>query len=201
MRAASPMVADVNDRSRWASFVPGDLISPAYLELQKELHARPRGYGGKGDKWADGVRQLIARFDCTSVLDYGCGEGALVKALSVNKPAWLRLAEYDVAIDGKNYMPTFADLVVCTDVLEHIEPDRLVAVLGHVHMLARKAVFVVIATRESNKTLADGRNAHLILQDATWWAEQVTAAGFEIQPDPPVSPLTKPSREWVAVLT
>lgn len=178
-----------------------DCISPAYKALQVELHARPNGYGGKGDKWADGVRALIARFGATSLLDYGCGEGSLVKALTVDKPIDLRLSEYDPAMPGKDARPEFADLVTCTDVLEHVEPEKLGKVLDHLKQLARKAVFVVIATRPSNKTMADGRNAHLIIQSAEWWADRVTRAGFTIEADPPVSPLKKVSREWVAVLT
>jgi len=178
---------------------PSDCITPAYRALQVELHSRPNGYGGKGNKWADGVRALIQRFGATSVLDYGCGEGSLVKALSADKGN-VRLSEYDPAIPGKNGRPEFADLVVSTDVLEHVEPELLDRVLAHLRLLARKAVFVVIATRPSNKTMADGRNAHLIVESAEWWAEKVRFAGFAVQPDPPVSPLKKPSREWVAVL-
>lgn len=201
MRPASAMVADVNDRSRWASFDRGDLITDRYLELQRELHGRPRGYGGRGSKWANGVRGLIDRFRATSVLDYGCGEGTLIKSLRPMCDSTIRIDEYDPAIPGKDTLPSFADLVVCTDVLEHIEPDRLDRVLGHLGFLARKAVFVVIATRPSSKTMADGRNAHLILEDADWWSRRVESAGFSIAPDPPVSPSPKPSREWVAVLT
>lgn len=175
-------------------------ISPAYLELQKELHARPNGYGGKGDKWAPAVAGLVQQLGCASVLDYGCGQGRLVTALRPLVPSVVRLDEYDPAIQGKDGHPDFADLVVCTDVLEHIEPDRLTDVLAHLHLLARRAVFVVIATRPSNKTMADGRNAHLIVKDDAWWQARMAAAGFAIAGVAPVSPLAKPSREWVAVL-
>lgn len=179
---------------------PQDVITPAYKQLQVELHMRPKGYGGKGDKWAAGVLALMTRFQATSVLDYGCGQGALVRALRPQVPAHVRLSEYDPAVPGKNGWPDFADLVVCTDVLEHVEPPLLGHVLAHLRTLARKAVFAVIATRPSNKTMADGRNAHLIQESADWWARTVQAAGFTIAPNAPVSPLKKPSREWVAVL-
>lgn len=181
--------------------LPEERISAEYLKTQQALHADPRGYGGKGDKWADGVERLVHRFKAGSVLDYGCGQGRLMAALKMRPSmSFVRLAEYDPAIEGKNGYVEFADLVVCTDVLEHIEPNRLDVVLEHLKTLARKAVFVVIATRPSNKTLFDGRNAHLIVEQADWWQRRVEAAGFTVQPDPPVSPLAKPSREWVAVL-
>lgn len=174
-----------------------DLISPEYLETQRVLHAQPQGYGGKGDKWAIGVIGVANASDCSSILDYGCGEGSLAKALMTHGRI---CREYDPAIAGKDDRPAFADLVVCTDVLEHVEPDKLDTVLAHLKGLARKAVFVVVATRPSNKTLTDGRNAHLILEDDAWWQARVLAAGFTIHQGP-ASPLTKPSREWVAVLT
>lgn len=179
---------------------PSALISPAYLELQRRLHARPKGYGGKGDTWAQPVLDLVARFRASSVLDYGCGRGALKRALEPIKPVSLDVREYDPAIPGKDGRPSFADLVVCTDVLEHIEPDRLDAVLAHLKTLARTAVFVVIALRESNKTLADGRNAHLIVAPADWWIDRLTRAGFVVA-NGPINPRRPEAREVSLLLT
>ncbi len=180
---------------------PTDVITKAYRALQAELHARPKGYGGKGDKWAPAVSDLVGRFQATSVLDYGCGQGALKKALQTLCDPRVHIREYDPAITGKSgWPPDFADLVVCTDVLEHAEPERLDAILAHLKILARKAVFAVIATRPSNKTMADGRNAHLIVEQAEWWIARLEAAGFTVEPGP-ASPLKKPSRELVVLLT
>lgn len=175
---------------------PIDLISPRYVDLQKELHASPRGYGGRGRKWADVVAGLMERFDAVSVLDYGCGQGSLAVAL------WdlgIICREYDPAIPGKDGMPSFADLVVCTDVLEHVEPNYLPTVLRHLRLLARKAVFLVVSTVDTAKVLSDGRNAHVIIQPAGWWHDQVTVAGFDVLPAPD-SARKKPDKEWVAVL-
>lgn len=177
--------------------LPRDLISEKYCDLQRELHVRPNGYGGKGHKWAPAVRDLVAEYDARSVLDYGCGQGALKLALS-DLTGVARVDEWDPAVAGKEMWPGFTDLIVCTDVLEHIEPDKLSTVLAHIKVLARKAVFVVIATRPSNKIMADGRNAHLILEDDAWWAARMLEAGFTILSAP--TPMVKRSREWIAVL-
>ncbi len=177
-----------------------DLISPKYCDLQRELHARPRGYGGKGDKWAPAVAGLVEQFDAASVLDYGAGERNLAKALRTLVRPFVRISEYDPAVPEISQRPGFADLVVSTDVLEHIELEKLDTVLEHLRVLARKAVFVVIATRPSNKTMLDGRNAHLIVEQDAWWVERLLQAGFAVNPGP-VSPSLKPSREFVAVLT
>jgi len=176
-----------------------ELISPGYRDLQRALHADPRGYGGKGDRWAPAVRDMVARLGATSVLDYGCGAGSLKRALRPLCDSAVRIDEYDVAIPGKDGLPSFADLVVCTDVLEHIEPDRLSMVLTHLHLLARKAVFAVIALRPANKVLADGRNAHLIIESADWWIGVLQAARFDVAPGPIQA--GKPARELSVILT
>lgn len=182
------------------------LISPAYLAQQRELHARPNGYGAKGGKWAETVLALAVHTASMSVLDYGCGQGGLVRRLKPTADAQripLRLAEYDPAVAGKDHPPLFADLVVVTDVLEHIEPDRLDAVLAHLQQLARKAVFFVVALDPANKVLADGRNAHLILESREWWAARVTAAGFRLSDLPVALPphysAEKRAKRWIAV--
>jgi 2-polyprenyl-3-methyl-5-hydroxy-6-metoxy-1,4-benzoquinol methylase len=176
------------------------LITPRYREQQRELHAAPRGYGQRGSKWADVVRALVDEYLASSVLDYGCGTGSL-KAALVNGEGLdgVRIDEYDPAIKGKDGIPYFADLVNCTDVLEHVEPDCLPEVLKHLRLLARKAVFVVISTCETAKVLSDGRNAHLIIQPAEWWREQLTAAGFTILP-PPAIARKREDKEWCGVL-
>lgn len=176
-----------------------DLISPAYRDMQRALHSAPRGYGGRGEKWAGVVLQIAMAYDARSILDYGCGQGSLAKYLRAQLVE-LRISEYDPAIPGKDHSPSFADLVVCTDVLEHIEPERLDAVLNHLRLLARKAIWVVVSTKTSNKVLADGRNAHLIIKPAEWWKAKFQLAGFTLH-RPPSIVREIPEREWCVVLT
>lgn len=177
------------------------LITPRYREEQRILHAAPRGYGGKGNKWAEVVLDVAQHFGATSILDYGCGQGSLAAVLRARASDIYRIDEYDPAIKGKEGLPSFADLVVSTDVIEHIEPECLDAVLTHIRMLARKVVFMVIATRPSGKTLSDGRNAHLIIESPQWWEQRILSAGFQLaETDMPKSPELKVSREWVGVL-
>lgn len=111
----------------------------------------------------------------TDILDYGCGKRTLEEALG------FPIANYDPAIPGLDEAPQPADIVSCTDVLEHIEPDCLPAVLSDIRRVTKRAVFLTIATRPAKKFLADGRNAHLIQQPARWWVEQLWEAGFRIR--------------------
>jgi hypothetical protein len=54
-------------------------------------------------------------------------------------------------------------------VLEHIEPELLDNVLDDLKRCALKGVFLTINMRPAYKTLADGRNAHLIQKPIEWW--------------------------------
>ena len=139
------------------------LISAQYVDLNAQLHHENLAYGVGGGKHADTVKKLCETLKTTSVLDYGCGKGYLAKALSF--PIW----EYDPAIAEKRDQPRAADIVVCTDVLEHVEPELLDGVLNDLHRCVRQVGYFVIHTGPAQKTLSDGRNTHLIQRDAQWW--------------------------------
>jgi hypothetical protein len=176
----------------------GDLISSDYLKSQRIMHANPRGYGGRGYVWTSTVLQVSDRYKATSILDYGCGQGTLMHAIRLVSPN-TSCREYDPAIAGKDSRPEFADMVVCTDVLEHIEPDHLDAVLAHIRGLARKVVFFVVATRPANKILPNGDNAHLIIEEDVWWQARIEAAGFTVKEPPTVHPDKMPGKCWIGV--
>ena len=144
------------------------MISEDYLNADRELHEGTAACGTSSLKWADAVMELARGGHCTTVLDYGCGKGLLAPCLQD-----LDVREYDPAIVGKDDDPEAADLVVCTDVLEHIEPELLDNVLRHLRALTKKYLFVNIATRPAIKTLPDGRNAHLIVEPAEWWRARI----------------------------
>jgi hypothetical protein len=158
----------------------GLLISPEYRRQNEMLHADPRGFGGDGKKHAERVLEFAAKIHARSIVDYGCGEGTLKPALKAL--GWKGfVGEYDPAMKGKGLEQLKpATLVACTDVLEHIEPDRLDAVLRHIWSVAEVAVFFTIATRPANKILPDGRNAHLIQQTPDWWLDKLRSAGWLI---------------------
>jgi hypothetical protein len=88
-----------------------------------------------------------------------------------------------VEIDYRPYDPAFpeygearpADLVCCIDVLEHIEPDYLDRVLDELKAITVAHGFFTVHTVPAVKQLADGRNAHLILEDSAWWLERLRA--------------------------
>jgi len=149
------------------AFIKEALISPEYRRLNAELHDRNLAYGVGGEKHAENVLKMCTALKTKDVLDYGCGKGRLAKALPFH------IQEYDPAIAGKDESPKPADIVVCTDVLEHIEPDKLLYVLYDLRRVVRLAGFFVIHTGPAQKTLPDGRNTHLIQQPRKWWEKRL----------------------------
>jgi 2-polyprenyl-3-methyl-5-hydroxy-6-metoxy-1,4-benzoquinol methylase len=173
-----------------------DLISPAYLQEQIRLHAQPRGYGQRGSKWAKTVLRIADEFQCRTVLDYGCGQGSLAVALT----GTLAVSEYDPAIRGKESLPEPADLVVCTDVLEHVESPKIYAVVGHLARLTKKKLFLVVSLVETAKTLSDGRQAHILIRNVDWWKYLLRAHHFNVIRELQVGPKEKWHKQWVAIL-
>lgn len=153
----------------------GMIITPEYKAMNTELHARSERYGTSGAKWRDFVRN-IAEWGRLEILDFGAGKMTLAKALG---PAY-RVTNYDPCVPGLDTAPEPHDIVVCGDVMEHVEPELVDNVLREIRRLTRKKAFFVIALGPSSQTLSDGRNAHLTLQPEAWWRERIEAAGFSV---------------------
>ena len=139
-------------------------ITDQYRKLNEDLHASNAGYGYRH---LDTVMMLMKEFGTQDILDYGCGKSTL--AINLGFP----IKQYDPAIPKYAALPEAADIVTCTDVLEHIEPYYIDEVLNHLQSLTRKVCFASIATGPAKKVLADGRNAHLIQKPAKWWLDRI----------------------------
>lgn len=148
-----------------------NLISPEYKDIIKKMH-QIHVWGADGHKHCVAVNEIVSSNNISTVLDYGCGRGTLKKELLKNKRI-NAVFEYDPAIQGKDLLPGEADLVVCTDVLEHIEADKIDDVLDHIDFLSSKAAYLVISCRYANAVLPNGKNAHLIVKPPQWWEEKI----------------------------
>lgn len=148
-------------------YINSQNFSKNYIELNKQLHHDNPYYGTSGHKRIQKVIELAKNALTRNILDYGCGKGELAK--NIPFPIW----EYDPAIENKNNRPRPAELVVCSDVLEHIEPEFLQNVLQDIERCTLKQAYFVIHSGPATKCLSDGRNAHLIQQDQKWWTNKL----------------------------
>lgn len=146
-------------------------ITDDYREQNRMLHESRSDYGARGHRHRDIVSALCRVHSVDRALDYGCGKGALARSFAGSH---ISVANYDPGMPLFDKRPEPAPLVVCTDVLEHIEPDCLDAVLRDLRDLTEVACYIVVCTRpDGGKTLPDGRDPHLLVRPASWWFEQL----------------------------
>lgn len=162
-----------NQKSSYLWINKEPLISEEYKRLNAELHEQNTNYGAGGGKHAETIikiaKTLITEDNpFVSILDYGAGKRMLSKALP------FPIAEYDPAIAEISESPKPADLVVSTDCLEHIEPDKINFVLQDLKRCIKRIGFFVISTRKAIKTYSNGQNTHLLVRDKIWWQNKLS---------------------------
>lgn len=158
------------------------MISEGYKKLLSELHKKEPRWGASGRAFANSVVRLVKENRYTSVLDYGAGKGALLRRVRGVLKDSITLTNYDPAVEEWSAVPTSEfDLVVCTDVLEHVEYQHLSATLSEISFLTRHRAFLVIHTGPAETILPDGRNAHLIQRPPRWWRKTIVKHFFRIE--------------------
>jgi hypothetical protein len=150
------------------------LYTPEYKNLQENYHVQVPHYGTSGHKWADHIITLSKKMNTRSILDYGAGKCTLQKSLP------FAIKNYDPFIPELSERPVPHDIVVCTDVLEHIEPSCIDDVLADLYILTKQLIFLEASTVPASKFLPDGRNAHLIQENGNWWLGKIMKH-FDIQ--------------------
>lgn len=143
------------------------LITPEYKQLQKDFHETRPDYGTSAARHIEFVQHLANTLKTRDILDYGCGKAMLQKGIP------FPIQNYDPAMPEYAKRPVAAEIVVCTDVLEHIELVCLDDVLADLVGLTRQLLFINVACRPAKKFLPDGRNAHLIQESPTWWMQKL----------------------------
>lgn len=167
------------------------LITDWYRNEQQVFH-EASAYGSRGYNWGFLVAGIAKIERCANVLDYGCGKGTLGRTL---RDAGIDVRSYDPAVEAFAASPKPADLVVAVDVLEHIEPECLDAVLDDIKDKTIKILFVAISTIRAKRFLTDGQNSHLIVEDGDWWRPRLEARGFTVR-----RVWSTGLSEWVAML-
>lgn len=155
------------------------LIDHAYQQQLMQLHSA--GKFNHGAKAYQIVQHFINKYQPQSMLDFGCGHGALIATINQHHPN-IELAGYDPGNPAFASLPTRTfDAVVSTDAIEHIEPAFLADTLTTIGGLMQRCGCFRIACYPAKKSLPDGRNAHLIVQPPEWWREQLlTRMGVKI---------------------
>lgn len=147
------------------------LYTETYVKQLQGVHAyehRPSGFGANTKKLGQ-FHYYFEKWDPKSLIDYGCGKGWILKSLQETYPI-CNMVGYDPAVFEYRKLPNNKfDCVFCIDVLEHIEPLCITDVLDNINQLSSKYVWLRIDTLPARKRLPDGRNAHLIIEQPSYW--------------------------------
>lgn len=130
-------------------------------------------YGNTSERLLYLLLPMVKELQPQSILDYGCGQSNLVelikKELDSNNEKNIKTYKYDPAIESISSLPDEkVDLVINTDVLEHIPLDDLPDVIKKITILGKNTIFV-ICNRKAKLILEDGSNAHCSVYPREWW--------------------------------
>lgn len=163
----SPAIAKSPPAAHAATSNPRDTISDDYLRLQMELHRNPE-YGVAALGFGQVVKDLFLKIQGKTIADYGAGKCKLREALINAGLEGFEYFPFDPAFPEYGE-PRPADLVCCLDVLEHVEEPYVDRIVAQLRSITVNHGLFSIATGPAKKTLADGRNAHLIQKPSSWW--------------------------------
>ena len=160
------------------------MIRPEYVEQLKQYRESNKDWGGSAVRNAgDHVVRYIQRHpEIVTVLDFGSGAGTLKRHIEqhllrrVDDP--VTVFEYDPSVPGKATLPnTMFDLIVTTDVMEHVERESLDETLDWIAEHSRRQ-FHHIDCNDTEDRLPDGRDVHLIVRPPHWWESYLNREGW-----------------------
>lgn len=144
------------------------LLTEGYREQQRKLHEDPN-YGTASVAYAAIVAGAMNIYRPSELLDYGAGKQRLKEAIEPRLKRQVNYRPYEPADPQCCERPHPSQFVACVDVLEHIEPECLDAVLDDLKRVTKRAGVFTVSTVPAMKVLPDGRNAHLIVKPLEWW--------------------------------
>ncbi len=139
------------------------------IESYKEIHSKNASYGTTSVGYLEEMSYLIDFLKPQSILDYGCGKGKLVDALR-DKYKDIEIYGYDPAIPGRDRLPDNKriDLVINTDVLEHIPEDEIEETILQIKAISDNVIFCLHHAL-ADAILPDGSNAHCTVKSIFWY--------------------------------
>jgi hypothetical protein len=158
-----------------------DTIIAGYKDALQERH-KGSNWGSTAVKYSGGLIADVIRPRgyLQTALDYGCGKGTLAQEFPQ-----LEWSEYDPGIPGKDTKPKGQfDLVTCTDVLEHVEPQCIDAVVAELAAYTGKVLVLDIACYPTGETFTDGpykgQDVHILVREPDWWADLLETMDLQL---------------------
>ncbi len=144
-----------------------------FLENEyRAMHAKKKFSGASLEPHIKEINALIKDNNCQTILDYGCGQAQCHKDKKI-RGAIL----YDPYVDSYSVKPEGSfDLVICTDVLEHVPEDEVGKVLIELMNYTNKVLYLAICTKAAGKKFSNGENVHVTIKPKEWWESMLSTA-------------------------
>lgn len=139
-----------------------------------------------GEKLAHTAFSEMAMKPGDKLIDFGCGTGRPAMEFQRLGASVLGVDHATNCLDqGSNItflqcclwdMPPnlLTDYGYCTDVMEHIPPEKVDAVLSEIKRIVRNKVFFQIATFPDGMGKRIGETLHLTVQHPDWWKAKLS---------------------------
>lgn len=143
-----------------------------YIKQYELLYKRKKNYGKTSIKLYDMLKKIINDLNISSVLDYGCGKSKLLDLIKKNSK--IKIFKYDPAIKKYSKLTkNKTDLVICTDVLQHVPLYDLDRVLKEIKSKGIYILFYIKCTNHKTK-LPNKTYANCTVYDKKWWLEKLS---------------------------
>jgi SAM-dependent methyltransferase len=155
----------------YRAVAPGELFSERFLvkaDPRKGSHVIDFGCGtGRGAKRLHDAGMKVTMLDFVR----GCLDDKVRECLSDS----LVFIKHDLT----KPIPVVGEYGYCVDVMEHIPPDQVDAVLENILRSANKCFFGISTGKDECGSLIGG-DLHLSVHDSVWWADKFEAMGCKI---------------------
>lgn len=162
----------------------GSLEQREARKYQKMWTHKSYRFVSPGEDLADLVRKWLP--GKARVVDFGCGTGRLAAKMQDWGHRVLGVDFATNCLDDEVMIPfciaNLWDLPetvsgthgVCTDVMEHIPPEKVDAVLTNIRRAVPKAFFNIATTLDAHGAVI-GERLHLTVKPESWWVEKLKA--------------------------
>lgn len=161
-----------------AKLFANNTISEDYAKQLSKEHDGSK-WGTTGAKYAGNnlLETLTSRPYIQTALDWGAGKGMLGEFIVSNLP-YITWTNYDPGIPHYDKLPKGPfDLVVSSDVMEHVEPELVTSVLQEMERRCSRLLYLDIACTPTGRTFAEGpykgQDLHLVVEKPDWWRQTV----------------------------
>lgn len=130
---------------------------------------------------ATAIGKFIREMDARDLLDYGSGAGDAYRSPHKVHHTWgvkrPNVCLYDPSFEQYAKKPDRRfDVVICSDVLEHIPEEDVPRFIGGLFNHAKRGVWASVCTRPAKKffpnTGSPGVNLHVTVKPYEWWEQQ-----------------------------